>query len=139
MRFHKQHEDDVQEVLVTKSKIKKKYIYFAFRNIITHLCLLIVDGYAWAIDKQTMIKMRKRMNQVDMIIFYINRDFVCNEMSMNMREEENEGLTCFNNSLEKKKNRISFFSHFINRYNTGHQSHRRLSRKLQSNHFLMGL
>jgi len=42
------------------------------------------------------MNMRKRINQVDMIIFYINRDFVDDDiMFVNMREEENEGLTCF--------------------------------------------
>jgi hypothetical protein len=42
--------------------------------------LLIDDGYAWAIAKKAMIKMRIRMNQVDMIIFYINRDFGYDEI-----------------------------------------------------------
>jgi hypothetical protein len=60
----------------------KFYDFFSssHNNLITHLCLLIDDGYAWAIAKATKMKTSKRINQVDMIIFYMNRDFACDEI-----------------------------------------------------------
>ena len=112
----------------------------ALHQSITHFCLLMVDGYAWAIDKQIVMNNNRRTNQIDMMFVKMRL-----EMNVTQRErgKENESWTfleCFvrvwERGKKRRENSESFFFPSLSSHEpirTGHQRHGGLSRKCQPN------
>lgn len=79
-RSRKRDEDDRRCVLAAR---KDNIARVALHRRLTHFCLLMVDGYAWAIDKQIATSNNRRTNQIDMM-------FVKMRLEMNVTQRARE-------------------------------------------------